>query len=511
MLAQQKMHREKVIAAISVTAALVLGLCACSSAQAGSADAAAGTEMLYRESTVTRGDITVGVTEDAVATLKTHSLSFDATAEVATVHVKAGQTVNAGDPIVTFATDELEKELASLQADYQSAALEVSSAQLSLEKQKLDAQNTYETTLNNASTADMSYELTIDELEQAVTEAERAIDKQKRTLSTLNWIWRYGTSDDGDSYTQILDENGNEMTLVGDDGYDYKSEASYDPSIGAQYEGKTEDQLETAIEDAKLEMENLERDLKQAQYNLEIKTSQAELTKEQTEAAANYADTTYNITVQQAQNEIASKQAALTDKQISIAEYQEYIANATLVAPCDGVVTALSAEEGSSVQAGSSVATISDSQNVYVYISVTQDDITGVTIGQECTVEMDAFETATFDGVVDSVTTTPARSASGSASYSVTIKLEGDVAQVYEGMTGSATLITRQQKDVLYVTNRTVIEEDGQSYVKVKHEDGTIEQVPVTTGFSDGRNVEITEGLTEGQTVLIESPVAEQQ
>ena len=43
--------------------------------------------------------------------------------------------------------------------------------------------------------------------------------------------------------------------------------------------------------------------------------------------------------------------------------------------------------------------------------------------------------------------------------------------------------------------------------MKVKDSDGTIEKKEVTTGFYDGVNVEITEGLSEGETVLIESQV----
>ena len=40
-------------------------------------------------------------------------------------------------------------------------------------------------------------------------------------------------------------------------------------------------------------------------------------------------------------------------------------------------------------------------------------------------------------------------------------------------------------------------------------ENGSIVEKDVTTGFSDGVNVEITEGLSQGDTVLIESKVSE--
>jgi len=45
--------------------------------------------------------------------------------------------------------------------------------------------------------------------------------------------------------------------------------------------------------------------------------------------------------------------------------------------------------------------------------------------------------------------------------------------------------------------------------VKKKEADGSITRQEIITGFSDGVNVEIKEGLSEGDTVLIESKVSD--
>ena len=54
---------------------------------------------------------------------------------------------------------------------------------------------------------------------------------------------------------------------------------------------------------------------------------------------------------------------------------------------------------------------------------------------------------------------------------------------------------------------RAVTQENGADYVKVREEDGAIVKKKVTTGFTDGINTEIREGLSEGETVLTESKV----
>ena len=119
---------------------------------------------------------------------------------------------------------------------------------------------------------------------------------------------------------------------------------------------------------------------------------------------------------------------------------------------------------------------------------------------------LNAYEDQAFSGEVESIATSVS-SGSSTVSYNVTVKINGEVDGIYTDMTGNVTFIEKQVADVVYVSNKAIINEGTVSYVKVKDSDGTIEKKEVTTGFSDGVNVEITEGLSEGETVLIESQV----
>ena len=76
-----------------------------------------------------------------------------------------------------------------------------------------------------------------------------------------------------------------------------------------------------------------------------------------------------------------------------------------------------------------------------------------------------------------------------------------------KGMTGDITFITKETQEVMYVSNRAVTRDGKKSYVKVKDENGNIKITEVKTGFSDGVNVEIIEGLNVGDVVLIESKI----
>ncbi len=70
------------------------------------------------------------------------------------------------------------------------------------------------------------------------------------------------------------------------------------------------------------------------------------------------------------------------------------------------------------------------------------------------------------------------------------------------------TFVTDEVSQVLYIPVRAVIQENGEDYVKVREEDGKIVRKEVSTGFTDGINIEIKEGLSEGETVLTETKVS---
>lgn len=86
--------------------------------------------------------------------------------------------------------------------------------------------------------------------------------------------------------------------------------------------------------------------------------------------------------------------------------------------------------------------------------------------------------------------------------------MKGNVSGLFQGMTGDLTFVTEQSEESLYIYKRAVITEDGKSYVKIREEDGNIIKKEIVTGFSDGIYIQVVEGLSEGDAVLIESKVS---
>jgi HlyD family secretion protein len=73
------------------------------------------------------------------------------------------------------------------------------------------------------------------------------------------------------------------------------------------------------------------------------------------------------------------------------------------------------------------------------------------------------------------------------------------------GYSATCYVKIREKKDVLIIPERLVTFEEGKRYVEIK-EGETIRKVEIKTGLSDSLNIEVVEGLKEGQQIVERPP-----
>ena len=146
-------------------------------------------------------------------------------------------------------------------------------------------------------------------------------------------------------------------------------------------------------------------------------------------------------------------------------------------------------------------------EDVTIRVDVKDDDMKSISVGDPVNLDFEAFPDTDFTGKVSDIGDATINSTTSEITYEVTVTVDGDVSGLYHGMTADVTFVTDEVKDVTYVSNRALQEEGGVTYVKYRDEQGNIQTKQVTTGFTDGNNTEIVEGLTEDDTVLVESRV----
>ena len=295
---------------------------------------------------------------------------------------------------------------------------------------------------------------------------------------------------------------------------DYKTE--YNDTYGNI---EDEDDLAAKVDDLKAQVESAQLALTKAGVSLTTGSASAEQDSELAKNEASTAQTTLELTELQLQQAVDSAQEEYDTLNTEIQELKESIAlDGVVLAPCTGMVASIGVEEGDSFDVTynedlgmlmtQTLCTLTNISDVYVPITISEEDILSVSIGQTATVTMNAFGGQTFDAEVDTITVESSRSGAATVSYTVNVRLEGDNEQLmYEGMSADVTLVQRAARDVLYINAQAVTNVNGVASVLVKGQDGEPVTTEVKTGFSDGRYVEILSGLSEGDTVLVESAV----
>ena len=178
-----------------------------------------------------------------------------------------------------------------------------------------------------------------------------------------------------------------------------------------------------------------------------------------------------------------------------------------LRSPIAGVVASVTTQEGETVAAGLNAptfVTVVDLERLQVNAYVDEVDIGKVETGQRAAFTVDAFPARDFHGRVAAIYPT-ATIQDNVVKYIVAI----DIDRPYEGllrpeMTASVR-IDLETRTVLAVPTRAIRQDAGRSVVHVV-DGGSLEVRPVRVGWRDGPWAEITEGLTDGERILLNAP-----
>ncbi|BDX37745.1 RND transporter [Tenuifilaceae bacterium CYCD] len=256
------------------------------------------------------------------------------------------------------------------------------------------------------------------------------------------------------------------------------------------------------------------------------------------------AKTNYEV----AQSELNAANFNVESAQASLKEAEENLRKTSIYSPISGTVSKLNVELGERVlgtiqMAGTEIMRIANLNRMEARISVNENDIVKVNIGDTALIEVDAFIDRKFKGIVTQIANTA--DVSGTTTDQVTsfevrtFILEDSYKDLISdklqspfrpGMSTTVDILTETRKDVLAVPIQAVtvradsskvaqagFQKDGEQKVeqdqsKVKSEKpkeivyitkgDTARVVEVKTGIQDNQYIEITEGLTGDEDVV---------
>ena len=168
--------------------------------------------------------------------------------------------------------------------------------------------------------------------------------------------------------------------------------------------------------------------------------------------------------------------------------------------------TASTSASSSSYDLSSVTAFTLYTQDAYmISLSVDELDILSVSVGQSAEITLDAISDQAFEGTVSKVGTIGSTSG-GSTKYTVEITIPRDE-NMRIGMSASATITISESENAVLIPLSALQEKDGKTYVYTSvDENGNLSgETEVETGLSNSSQVEITSGLSEGDTVYYQA------
>lgn len=249
-----------------------------------------------------------------------------------------------------------------------------------------------------------------------------------------------------------------------------------------------------------------------------------------------------------AQYEVAKADVQASSQTVNASRYNVYSAMASMneasnnlnrtiiIAPVDGTISQLNVEIGERVagasqfSAGTEILRIADLQEMEVNVSVNENEVVKLEIGDTANIEVDAYPDRKFKGIVTEI----ANSANVSgvsvdqvSNFDVTISIllssyknmipkdKPNYSPFKPGMSATVDIITERAKNALSVPVQSVttreVEDDSTQieesnsmteYVFIV-EEGQVKLRKVKTGIQDNEYIQILSGLKEKEIVVV--------
>ena len=224
----------------------------------------------------------------------------------------------------------------------------------------------------------------------------------------------------------------------------------------------------------------------------------------------------------------AKAKSAYESSEANLAKAKRNLAYATITSPIDGVVISRAVEEGQTVAAGFETPTLftiaADLTQMQVIADVDEADIGGVKEGQRVEFSVDAYPNDTFEGTVTQVRL-EATEESNVVTYEVVISAHNPDLKLKPGLTANVTIYIAERRNVINIPLKALRfvpdmpsgqapaaesqpqpQKPGNDSLKTiwVQENNTWTPRQVKVGMDNGVNVEICEGLNEGETVAID-------
>lgn len=394
--------------------------------------------------------------------------------KLSNVNVAAGDAVKAGDVLIAYDTARLDR-------DFREAALQ---------QEKSNAG------YNNAISDSADNQAKLNEANTNLAVLEQQLSDQKAYLKDLQ--------------AKLAESQRGTQNALADENYELQKDIA---KLEGELKALTEGTDEYTAKEKKLKQKQSQ--LSRNQYLQQVANSsdyvaemEAEIKRVQEQIADEEA---YKAEMQSQKNSSENGVLGSYDKisyeadkelaQIAYAgaEKAYYEGKAGLCAEFAGVVTEVSAVEGSTVSEGMQLCTLESTESVKVSLYASKQDVEKLAVGQKAEVTISGN---VYAGTVSKINRMASMNNSNTPMVGVEVHIDEPDDRIILGLDAKLTIQTRSVEDALLVPVEAInADRDGDFLYVV--EEGKVAKKPVTCGISNDTYTEIIEGITEADQIIV--------
>lgn len=245
-----------------------------------------------------------------------------------------------------------------------------------------------------------------------------------------------------------------------------------------------------------------EINLKQAQVNYDREKS---LYDQQLVSAEEFEQVKQQLS--QAKEEASAAQDALEVIRDGVSSSNATSSSTLVRSTISGLILDVPVKVGNSViQAntmndGTTVATVANMNDLIFDGNIDETEVGNLVEGTPVTITIGALQNYSLDAVLEYVAPKAVEN-NGANQFEIkaAVSVPGDK-MIRSGYSANAEIVLETVEQVLSVPESALEFDDDDTYVYLKSGDGKFERTKIVTGLSDGLNIEVKEGLKEGDIV----------
>ena len=150
---------------------------------------------------------------------------------------------------------------------------------------------------------------------------------------------------------------------------------------------------------------------------------------------------------------------------------------------------------------GTTVATVANMNDLIFDGNIDETEVGNLVEGTPVTITIGALQNYSLDAVLEYVAPKAVEN-NGANQFEIkaAVSVPGDK-MIRSGYSANAEIVLETVEQVLSVPESALEFDDDDTYVYLKSGDGKFERTKIVTGLSDGLNIEVKEGLKEGDIV----------